>query len=233
MKNIAIITARSGSKGIKDKNIKDLCGQPLMAYSIEAAIRSGKFDEIMVSTDSEKYAEIAIKYHAKVPFLRSQKNSSDSASSWDTVEEVLTEYKKKGQLYDSFCLLQPTSPLRTAEDIVLAYDIFEKKSAGAVVSVCETEHSPLLCGKLPKDNQFTNFVDSTLLKRRQDMDKFYRINGAIYIVDCKKFSNNLNLYTEGNYAYIMPRDRSVDIDSDIDFEIAKILFLHQNSEKSF
>ena len=229
MKNIAIITARSGSKGIKDKNIKELCGQPLMYYRIKAAIQSGKFDEIMVSTDSEKYAEIAIKDHAKVPFLRSLNNSSDNASSWDTVEEVLNEYKKKGQVFDSFCLLQPTSPLRTAEDIVLAYDLFEKKSAGAVVSVCETEHSPLLCGKLPEDNQFINFVDSSLLKRRQDMDIYYRINGAIYIVDCKIFHNKLNLYQAGNYAYIMPRERSVDIDSDIDIELARILLRRKNS----
>lgn len=230
MKNIAIITARSGSKGIKDKNIKELNGKPLMSYSIEAAIQSGKFDEIMVSTDSEKYAEIAVKFHAKVPFFRSQNNSSDNASSWDTVEEVLNEYKKLGQSFDSFCLLQPTSPLRTAEDIVFAYDLFEKKSAGAVVSVCEAEHSPLLCGKLPEDNQFINFVDGRLLKRRQDMDKFYRINGAIYIVDCKKFSDNINLYEAGNYAYIMPRDRSVDIDSDIDFELAKLLLHSQTKE---
>ena len=105
MRNIAIIPARSGSKGLPDKNIKLLQGKPLLAYTIEAAIKSGCFTEVMVSTDSEKYAEIAWEYGAKVPFLRSKVMSSDTASSWDMVEEVLDNYKQLNQEFDSFCLL--------------------------------------------------------------------------------------------------------------------------------
>ena len=117
MKNIAIIPARSGSKGVRDKNIRNLCGKPLMAYTIEAALESGEFDEVMVSTDSEHYAEIARKYGASVPFLRSAKTASDSASSWDMVDEVLNCYAMLGKSFDTFCLLQPTSPLRDKKDI--------------------------------------------------------------------------------------------------------------------
>ena len=108
MRNLAIIPARSGSKGLPDKNIKELNGKPLMAYSIEAANESGCFTEVMVSTDSEKYAQIAREYGAHVPFLRSAATSSDQANSWDMVEEVLAEYAKRGEYFDSFCLLQPT-----------------------------------------------------------------------------------------------------------------------------
>ena len=117
MKNIAIITARSGSKGLPHKNIKLLNGKPLMAWSIEAALKSGMFDTVIVSTDSEEYARIAREYGAEVPFLRSEATSGDNANSWDTVAEVLDNYRKLGREFDTFMLLQPTSPLRSAEDI--------------------------------------------------------------------------------------------------------------------
>lgn len=143
MKNIAIITARSGSKGLKDKNIRILNGKPLMAYTIEAAIKSGMFDEIMVSTDSKEYASVAIKYGAKVPFLRTKKNSDDNASSWDVVKEVVKKYKDMGKEFNTVCMLQPTSPLRIAEDIVNGYKLFNEKKADTVIAVCETQHSPL------------------------------------------------------------------------------------------
>ena len=117
MKPLAIIPARSGSKGLRDKNIKPMAGKPLMVYSIQAALDSGVFDEVMVSTDSEHYADIAREWGGSVPFLRSETTSTDHASSWDMVKEVLEGYRSLGKEYDSFCLLQPTSPLRTAQDI--------------------------------------------------------------------------------------------------------------------
>ena len=134
MKNIAIIPARAGSKGLPDKNIKLLNGKPLLQYSVEAALGSGCFDKVMVSTDSEKYAEIAREAGAEVPFLRSAYTSTDKASSWDMVEEVLDGYERLGWTFDTFCLLQPTSPMRTAEDIARAYGILREKNAFAVVS---------------------------------------------------------------------------------------------------
>ena len=223
MRNIAIIPARSGAKGLKDKNIKELCAKPLIAYSIEAALESGCFDEVMVSTDSELYAEIAQQCGASVPFLRSEATSSDTASSWDMVEEVLEGYLKLGREFDTFCLLQPTSPLRTAEDIKRAYQLYEEKASFAVVSVCEAEHSPLWCGHLPESKEFDNFIDVEGMKQRQAGGKFYRLNGAIYIVNIERFKTDRFLYQKGSYAYIMRQDQSVDIDTDIDFQIAELL----------
>lgn len=223
MKNIAIIPARSGSKGIKDKNIKDLAGKPLVAYTIEAALKSAQFDEIMVSTDSEKYAEIARSFGASVPFLRSDITASDTASSWDMVDEVLSMYKMIGKEFDTFCLLQPTSPLRTSQDISAAYDLFREKADFAVVSVCEAEHSPFWCGHLPENHEFVDFIDTESIKQRQASRKYYRLNGAIYIVDIQRFSKERFLYQNGSFAYIMSQDRSVDIDTEVDFKYAEIL----------
>ncbi len=223
MKNLAIIPARSGSKGIPDKNIKELCGKPLMAYTIEAAIKSACFDEVMVSTDSVKYADIAKQYGASVPFMRSSQTSSDTASSWDMVEEVLDSYQKVGKEFDSFCLLQPTSPLRTSEDIVSAYNLYIENASFAVVSVCEAEHSPLWCGHLPENKEFVGFIDPENIKQRQSGKVFYRLNGAIYIVNINKFSTERFLYKSGSFAYVMSQERSVDIDTAIDFKLAEAI----------
>lgn len=228
MKNIAIISARSGSRELPDKNIKELVGKPLMAYSIDAAIKSKCFNEVMVSTDSKAYAEIARKYGASVPFLRSKLTASDTATSWEMVEEVLDGYRQMGQKFDTFCLLQPTSPLRTAEDIRNAYTIYEQKSSFAVVAVCEAEHSPLWCGRLPENQEFVEFIKPKNIKRRQDVEKFYRINGALYIVNIEKFKDDKFLYHEGSFAYIMPQERSVDIDTEIDFKFAELMMSERN-----
>lgn len=221
MRNIAIIPARSGSKGLKDKNIKDLCGKPLMVYTIEAALKSECFDEVMVSTDSEQYAEIAEQYGANVPFLRSKMTSSDQASSWDMVEEVLEGYDKLGQEFDSFCLLQPTSPLRSYKDIASAYEIYKEKASFAVVSVCEAEHSPLWCGHLPESCELVGFIDAHSMKQRQAGGKFFRLNGAIYIVDIERFKQEKFLYQSGSFAYVMPQILSIDIDTPLDFLLAE------------
>ena len=223
MKNLAIIPARSGSKGLRDKNIRKLNKKPLLAYSIAAAKESGMFDEVMVSTDSELYAQIAKKYGASVPFIRSEKNSSDTADTWSAVKEVLGVYEQKGVKWDTVCLLQPTSPLRRAEDLVKAFQIYEEKNAIVVVSVCETEHSPLLCGHLTDGGGLDGFVARENLGRRQSVEPFYRINGAIYIVKADELLQDTFLYREGSYAYIMDKNRSVDIDTIDDFLYAEFL----------
>ena len=230
MKNIAIIPARSGSKGVKDKNIRALNGKPLMAYTIEAAIDSGEFDEVMVSTDSEIYAEIAKTYGAKVPFLRSEINATDTATSWDAVEEVLSRYNEMGYVFETFCLLQPTSPLRTADDIRNAYFTYKEKACFSVVSVCEAEHSPLWCGHLPESHEFINFIDENAMKQRQAGEKYYRLNGAIYIVNCEQFKTDRYLYREGSFAYVMSQTHSIDIDTELDFKIAEFIESKLNKE---
>jgi len=224
MKNIAMIPARSGSKGLKDKNIRLLNGKPLIAYSIEAALESGIFDEVMVSTDSERYAEIARKYGAEVPFLRSEELASDTATSRDVILDVLNRYEAGGKIFDTFALLQPTSPLRTAEDIVNAYDIFTQKKACAVVGVTEMEHSPLLCGTLPDDGSMVGFIKPEAKdKPRQTLDTYYRINGAMYIASIKYYREWGDFYRERCYAYVMRREVSVDIDCEMDFQMAEFL----------
>lgn len=223
MTNIAIIPARSGSKGLKDKNIKELNGKPLLAYSIEAAKESGLLDEIMVSTDSSKYSEIARSFGANVPFLRSEGNSSDKASSWDVVLEVLSRYFETGKKFDSVCLLQPTSPLRTANDIVEAYKLFEAKQADAVTSVCEVDHSPLWTMTLPPNLSLEEFKKRDSDTPRQLLEKYYRLNGAIYIRKINYSNKGIQLIDTNEFAYIMPREHSVDIDTELDFVIAKAI----------
>ena len=224
MKNIAIIPARSGSKGLPDKNIRLLCGKPLLAYSIEAALQSDIFDVVHVSTDSIQYAEIAKKFGADVPFLRSTETSSDSASSWDVVKEVIEKYQKVGKCFDTFMLLQPTSPLRTSEDIRNAYKLMNDKKANAIVAVCEADHPPQFYNVLQADGSLKDFLhDEVNDKRRQDMGTYYRINGAVYLAKTSYFLRNSNIYRDACYAYVMEKNRSVDIDSLFDFQCAEFL----------
>ena len=224
MKNIAIIPARSGSKGLKDKNIKLLNGKPLLVYSIEAALKSKCFDVVMVSTDSKKYAEIAKKYGAEVPFLRSKSNSGDKSSSWDVVREVLNGYKQLNKEFDTFMLLQPTSPLRTSKDIKNAYKYYKEYNANSIVSVCETEVSPLCCYNLPKNNLLSKVLDiKEENKRRQENDKFYTMNGAIYLADVKKFLKTNDIYKTKCFAYIMNAEKSIDIDDELDFKLLELM----------
>lgn len=223
MKNLAVIPARSGSKGLKDKNIKLMNGKPLLAYSVEAAVQSGIFDCVHVSTDSDSYAEIGRKYGADISFLRSDEMSSDSAGSWDAVLEVIQKYKGLGQTYDMVTLLQPTSPLRDAADIMSAYKEYKEKKAKAIVSVCEMEHSPLWSNVLPDDLSMEGFVKYQANRQRQRLDKYYRINGAIYMVSAPFLEEETNIYRQGCYAYVMDSRKSIDIDTQLDFDIAEYL----------
>jgi len=224
MNNLAVIPARSGSKGLKDKNIKLLNGKPLLAHSIEAARKSGLFSEIFVSTDSEKYAKIAQEYGANVPFLRSRDLATDTASSWDVVKEAVMKYMNMGKVFDTVALLQPTSPLRTAEDIVAGYKKMAEKSANAVIAVCEVDHSPLWSNTLPEDQSLTNFINRDFANiPRQKLPVYYRINGALYIAKTGYLMSSDNIYADGSFAVVMPKEHSIDIDDLMDFIIAEAL----------
>ena len=193
-----------------------------MVYSIDAALKSKLFHEVMVSTDSDVYADIAKNAGANVPFFRSTESSSDFASSWDTVREVLTNYKEMGQDFDTVCLLQPTSPLRKVEDITNAYRCFSDYKADSVIGVCEAEHSPIWINTLPKSMRMDNFVNIDAQgKGRQELGKYYRINGAVYIVYAKTILENRSIYYN-SIAYIMPQKRSIDIDCILDFKVAEV-----------
>ena len=224
MKVLAIIPARSGSKGLKDKNIKPLCGLPLCAYTINAAIESGIFDEIHFSTDSQRYADIAMQYGAKVPFLRDAELASDTAGSWDVVKAVIKRYESMGKTFDLVMLLQPTVPFRNAEDICNAFEIYKEKNANAVVSVTDPEHSPLWCAPLPPDGDMRVFHERIdALKARQSLEKYYALNGAIYLVNVQYLMEKNDIYEERCYSYHMPRERSADIDTQEDFDWCEYL----------
>lgn len=230
MKNLAIVPARSGSKGLPGKNIKPFGGKPLLAHSVCAAQDSCCFQNIIVSTDSEEYAQIARKYGAEVPFLRNPENSSDYASSWDVVAEVLELYKERGMQFDSVTLLQPTSPLRRSSDIKAAFEMMETKGAEAVVSVCKAAHSPIFYNQIPESGSLASFVKSERgsLRRQDVAGSYYRVNGAIYLVKVPFFSQSHDIYREGCFAMEMDKLSSIDIDDELDFIQAEALYLYRD-----
>lgn len=231
MRNIAIIPARCGSKGIKDKNIKSLNGKPLLEYTIIEAKKSKIFDCIFVSTDSEKYANLSVQLGAQVPFLRSAELANDSISTWDAVKEVVKNYKTMGIEFDNIFLLQPTSPLRTSEDILNGYNLFLKEDAKSVIGLCKVDHSPLWCNTLPSDNCLDKFINKEILESgRQSLEQYYRINGALYILKEDALNSIESIYNNNCYGLIMDRENSIDIDEMLDFEIAEFLLGRRNSD---
>ena len=222
MNNLAIIPARSGSKGLKDKNIKKLYGKPLIGYSIDAARKSGVFSEIIVSTDSKEYADISVALGAQVPFLRSPEMSNDTASSWDVVIEVLEKYREQGQYFDTVCLLQPTSPLRDDSDIIAGYRLLEEMQGDSITSVCEVDHSPLWSMKLPDNLSLNSFNKECEDIPRQKLGIYYRLNGAIYIRKIAYAEENVRILNEDDYALIMEKNHSIDIDTQDDFNMAEL-----------
>ncbi len=224
MKRIAVIPARSGSKGLKDKNIKELLGKPLIVHTIECALESKCFDKVFVSTDSQKYADIALEYGADASFLRSEENSTDKADSWSVVREVISKFETMGEKYDEIMLLQPTSPLRQPSDIVAAIDLLHEKNANAVISLTECEHSPLWCNTLPKDCNMDGFLRPEYRYiPRQQLPTYYRYNGAIYLITLSELFKYGHMFEENCYGYVMEQDNSIDIDTELDFLIAETI----------
>lgn len=222
-KKLAVIPARCGSKGLPDKNIKLLNDKHLMGYSIEAAAKAGIFDCIHVSTDSLEYKRIAESYGADVSFLRPETISGDDIDTWSTIRYVVNRFREMGHNFEKITVLQPTSPLRLPEDIINADRLFEMKDAQAIISVCETECSPALMNTLGRDLSMNKFIQFEKGIRRQDLETCYQLNGAIYMFDVSVLDDIQNLYGEKSFAYVMPRNRSVDIDTMFDFEFAEFL----------
>lgn len=226
---LAIIPARGGSKGLPGKNIKDLNGKPLIAWTIDAAEKSKYIDKVVVSTDDAGIANIAKKYGAEVPFVRPKHLASDKAKMIDVVLHCVDFFRKAGEFYDNVILLQATSPLRSTDDIDEAIRYFAKKNAQAVISVVECEHSPLFAGTLPRSNSMAKFIPKNIMnKNRQQLGGYYRLNGAIYIAKVKYLLRRKNFLGSNAYAYIMPKERSIDIDNAMDFEFAKFSMLHMS-----
>ncbi len=217
---LAIIPARAGSKRLLGKNILDLKGKPLMAWSIEAGLKSRYINKVLVSSDDDEILQISKSFGA-VSIKRPKELAGDTAATIDVICHVVQNEKK----YDFVVLLQPTSPLRNEKHIDEAIELLIEKKADAVVSVCETDYSPLWCNKLPLDGSMQNFLrDEAKKLRSQELEKYYRLNGAIYICSTDKILKERTLFISNNiFAYKMDRLYSVDIDEKIDFEIAEFL----------
>lgn len=221
---IAVIPARGGSKGVPGKNIKILAGKPLISYTIIAALESGVFEKIIVSTDSQEIADIAAQYGAEIPFMRPKDIAGDLTSSDDVILHALTYYKEKGIEFDEVCKLQPTSPFRNGNHIKEAYQLFCSKKADFLVSVCECEHSPLWAGIIEEDLRLDNFISEDVKRAcRQELPTYYRLNGAIYMGKTEQFISAKNFLGKKSIAYVMSQQNSVDIDSELDFMFAEII----------
>ena len=191
LKILALIPARGGSKGIKDKNIVDVCGKPLIAYSIDAAKNSKYVDDVVITTDSERIKEVAERYGADVPFLRPAELAADNSKTIDAVIHAVNTLKEVGRNYDILILLQPTSPLRTVKEIDDAIELFINKGCADLASVSKVNEHPILMRKINGDGVMTNLLNLPSTIRRQDMPPIYRINGSIYINSIKTLVNKL------------------------------------------
>lgn len=226
-KILAIIPARGGSKRLPKKNIKQINGRPLIEWSIIASNNSKYIDEVVVSTDSLEIAEISKKAGATVPFIRPNYLASDHSSTFDALEHCIKFYENElNKVFDIIVLLQPTSPLRTANHIDEALLFMDDKKAKSIISVCETEHPPEWSNTLPSDLSMDNFLSKKVLTTRsQDFPQSYRLNGAIYICKTKELLKQKTFFIDHDiYAYPMQKQTSIDIDTIDDFELAEYYF---------
>ena len=227
---LAIIPARGGSKGIPRKNIKDLNGKPLIAYTIEEAKKSKYIDKILVSTEDEEIAEISKKYNLEVPFLRPKELAEDNTPGIDPILYTVQCFHENKCDFDYVVCLQCTSPFRKIEQIDEAIEKLIAQNAHSIVSVCESEVNPYWMKNI-ENGLMKDFLEgSAFYSRRQDIPKIYRLNGAIYISKTENLLKNKNWYTEKTLAYVMDKKSSIDIDEMIDFKFAEFLMREDNND---
>lgn len=228
-KQLAIITARGGSKRIPRKNIKDFCGKPILAYSIEAAKNAGIFDEIMVSTDDKEIAQIAEKFGAKVPFFRSEKTAGDFASTDEVILEVIREYEKRGRRFDAFCCIYPTAPFLTGERLRDAMALLQK--ADSVMPVVPFSYPPQRGLLINKEGFVARQFPEYATARSQDLPTVYHDCGQFYACRTVPFLKEGTTDVERLVPLVLSEMEVQDIDTLEDFEMAEIkyrrLFLHE------
>ena len=231
MKILAIIPARGGSKGIAGKNIVELNGYPLIYYTIKEALKVDTFDKLFVSTDSDEIKEVCESFGCIIPFLRPSKLSQDNSRSIDAVIDVLESLKSDyNEVYDFVCLLQPTSPLRTAKDIINCIDILRSEECSSVVSVTKIDEPHPFKMKVIKENMIFPFLEGTDSSvPRQELPDVFALNGAIYLTDTRTIIENKSFFSEKTYPYFMPYERSVNINNSYDLEIAKSILKNEKN----
>lgn len=214
---LGLIPARGGSKGIRNKNIRDLNGQPLIAYSIQAGQQSNAIDSVVVSTDDDEIAEVAERYGARVPFMRPDELATDEAPTAPVVTHAIETLRAENESYDSIVLLQPTSPLRTAEHIDEAYTLFQNDHVDSVISAYKTYSTRWQ--QTPDGAEKLNYNNAS--PRRQDRDPEYIVNGAIYIADVSLYLETEDLKAGHTAIYTMDELDSIDIDTPVDLWLAE------------
>jgi N-acylneuraminate cytidylyltransferase len=219
-KPIAIITARGGSKRIPKKNIKDFMGKPLISYSITAAIDSGVFEKVIVSTDSQEIKDIALKYGAEVPFMRSEKNSDDFATTADVILEVLDKLKENGDEYHKACCIYPTAPFLTGKKLIESWELFNNSSAYSLISVCPFSYPIQRALKIEND-KLEMIHPENRTKRSQDLMPTYHDSGQFYWFQTEHFYREKKMLMSNTVAYPLPELEVQDIDTPEDWEIAE------------
>jgi pseudaminic acid cytidylyltransferase len=233
MKNcLAIITARGGSKRIPRKNIKNFLGSPIIKYSIDAALSAGCFSEVMVSTDDEEIASLALSLGAKIPFMRSNENSNDFATTADVITEVLQMYKEEGKHFDYACCIYPTAPFVTGFKLTEAYRMLIEKNAETVVPVVSFGFPILRSFKMEKGIIKMNWPEY-MSTRSQDLPPSYHDCGQFYFIKTDLFLINKKLFSDNSLGYEMPESEVQDIDTEEDWKVAEIkyTFLLEKSKK--
>lgn len=232
MKKVAIITARGGSKRIPRKNIKEFCGKPILAYSIQAALEAGVFDTVMVSTDDMEIAEIAKKYGAEVPFYRSEKTANDYATTADVILEVIEEYEKLGQFFDMVCCIYPTAPFLTADKLKDAVQRLENSDADTLIPVVAFSYPVQRALVIREEKlvfEYPEFLDS----RSQDLEPHYHDVGQFYVLKTEAFKKSRKIMVGNILPFEISEMEVQDIDNQTDWEIAEMKYriLRQKAEK--
>jgi pseudaminic acid cytidylyltransferase len=223
MNTLAIITARGGSKRIPRKNIKEFLGKPIIKYSIDAAIESKCFDEVMVSTDDYDIANLSLDYGVKVPFMRSEKNSNDYATTAEVLLEVLNYYKDKGKHFDYACCIYPTAPFVTSEKLLNAYTKLIESGAKAVVPIVKFGFPILRSFKLENELVKMNWPEYLNI-RSQDLPQSYHDAGQFYFFRVDSFLTDNKVFTDKTIGIEMPESEVQDIDNEEDWKIAEIKY---------
>lgn len=224
MSKIAIITARGGSKRIPRKNIKDFLGKPIIAYSIESALKSELFDEVMVSTDDKEIAEIALQYGAKIPFIRSEKNADDFASTVDVLLEVLEEYKKRGQEFDFGCCIYPTAPFVNEEVLNKSYSLLISNQFDTVFPVVKFGFPIQRAIKLSESKRMDMFQPEHKKTRSQDLEPAFHDSGQFYWFSVERILDQKQLWTDNTGVVVMSEMQTQDIDNPDDWKLAELKY---------
>ena len=218
MSIIAVITARGGSKRIPRKNIKEFMGKPMLAYAIEATVNSKVFDEVMVSTDDVEIAEIAKQFGAKVPFMRSEKTANDFATTVDVLDEVISEYKKRGKTFDELCCIYPCVPFLTADVINNAYEKFKTSGVDRLIPVVKYSFPIQRAFKLNEQGLLEYREPENAPKRSQDLEPMYHDVGMFYFFKTEKMNSDKIAMLEMDEAMVQ------DIDNDSDWRMAEMKY---------